>query len=76
MAKHCLRLMGAKGDELLAEWDTETVTPQRLTEIETEFNDKMKNGYFAADIREDKNEIIKKFDPQADILMMPKMQGG
>lgn len=65
--------MSARGDETVAEWN-ETTTPERLTEIETEFNKLQKQGYFAADLN--KNELIQKFEPQADILMMPKMQGG
>lgn len=76
MAKHMIRLMGRKGDEPIAEWDTETVTPSHLKEIEREFNEKMKNGYFAADITDGKNELIQKFDPDADVLLIPKMQGG
>ena len=76
MAQHRLRQMGMKGDEVLAEWDTDTATPARIKEIEEEFNRKMKEGYFAADITNDKNELIQKFDQEADILLMPKMQGG
>lgn len=74
--KRQLRRMGVHGDQVLAEWDTQTVDPKRLTEIETEFNDLTKKGYFAADITDGKNELIRKFDPQADIVMIPRMQGG
>ncbi len=70
-----LRKMSGKGDEVVAEW-TETSTPEDLAKIENEFNDCMKAGYFAADISEGKNEIIQKFDPKADILLLPKMMGG
>ena len=71
---HKLRKMSGRGDETVAEWDTETVTEAKLAEIEKEFNARIKEGYFAADIN--KNELIKSFDPNADILLIPKMQGG
>lgn len=71
-----LRRMSGKGDEVVATWDTDTVSPEKISEIETEFNKRMKEGYFAADITDGKNELIKKFDPQADIVLIPKMQGG
>ncbi len=71
-----LRKMSMKGDEVLQEWDTETATPDKLKEIEKEFNEMTAKGYFAADITEGKNEIIKKFDPNADTLLIPRMQGG
>ena len=35
---------------MIAEWDTETVSSQRLAEIETEFKEKMAAGWFAVDI--------------------------
>ncbi len=41
-----LRMMCAAGDETLAEWETETISPQRLNEIEVEFQSKMRQGYF------------------------------
>ena len=71
---HKLRKMSGRGDETVAEWDTETVTEAKLAEIEKEFNARIKEGYFAADIN--KNELIQSFDPNADILLIPKMQGG
>ncbi len=71
-----LRKMSMKGDEVLQTWDTETTSPEKLKEIEKEFNEMTAKGYFAADITEGKNEIIRKFDPAADILLMPRMQGG
>jgi len=37
-----LRMMCAAGDETLAEWETETISPQRLNEIEVEFQSKMR----------------------------------
>ncbi len=74
--KRQMRRMSVMGDEVVREWDTETATPEKLKEIETEFNDFMVKGYFAADIAEGKNEIINKFDVNSEILLMPKMAGG
>ena len=41
MALRKLRMICAGGDKTLAEWDTDTVSTERLTEIETEFKEKM-----------------------------------
>ena len=71
-----LRQMDGTGDSVLAEWDTETVTPERLAEIEADFKQKLREGYFAADITDKKNELVDRFDPNADLLLIPKMQGG
>jgi hypothetical protein len=71
-----LRKMGAQGDKVLAKWDTDTVTPERLTEIEREFKDAVAHGWFAADITDKKNVLIQNFDPNAEILLMPRVQGG
>lgn len=68
--------MSGKGDEVVAEYDVETATPERLAEIEKEFNEMLAKGYFAADITDKKNEEIRSFDPNADILMIPAVQGG
>lgn len=68
--------MSGKGDEVVAEYDTETITPERLAEIEAEFDAMTAKGFFAADVTDKKNEFIKKFDPEADILMIPQVQGG
>ena len=74
MAKCQLRKMSPRGDEVVAEWDTETITPETLKAIETEFKALMKKGYFAADV--DSSTLIKDFNPAADTLLIPKMQGG
>jgi hypothetical protein len=66
----------AGGDEMLAEWDTETITPDRLAEIAKEFNDKIAQGWLAADILEKRNRLIQEFDPNAEILLIPRVQGG
>ena len=68
-----LRKMSGAGDETVAEWD-ETTTKEELDKIETEFKALMAKGYFAADLKQ--NALIKKFDLQTDILMIPRMQGG
>lgn len=69
-----LRRMSGHGDELLAEWESSTVTPERLAEIEAEFKSLMARGYFAADLKT--NELIQEFKSDTDILMIPHMQGG
>jgi hypothetical protein len=76
MALRKLRMVCAGGDETLAEWDTEIVTPERLAEIEKEFTDKIAQGWFAADISEKRDRLIQEFDPNAEILLIPRVQGG
>ena len=76
MAQKTLRIMCAGGDKTLAEWDTEKATADRLNEIEKEFNEKIAQGWFAADISEKRNILIDQFDPNADILLLPRVQGG
>jgi len=76
MAVRTIRKLSGKGDEPVAEWETETVTPERLKEIETEFRALMDKGYFAADLTDGKNTIVKDFNPLADFLMIPRVQGG
>ena len=76
MALRKLRMICAGGDKTLAEWETETVSQQRLTEIEREFKEKLAQGWFAADISDKRDVLIKKFDPNAEILLIPRVQGG
>ena len=71
--KRLLRKMSGKGDEVVASWD-ETTTHTDLDKIEAEFTAKMKQGFFAANL--DTNELIQEFDPKADILLIPRVQGG
>ena len=71
-----LRMLSAAGDETLAEWDTDTVTPEQLHEIETEFNSKMQQGFFAVDITDGRNKFIQKFDPKVETLLIPPVKGG
>jgi hypothetical protein len=76
MALRKLRVIGTAGDKTLAEWETETLSPQRLHEIEVEFDAKIRQGFFAADITDGRNILIKKFDPNADTLLIPPVKGG
>ena len=76
MALKKLRMICAGGDKTLAEWDTETVSQQRLIEIEKEFKEKVAQGWFAADISNKKDVLIREFDPAAEILLIPRVQGG
>jgi hypothetical protein len=71
-----MRVLCAAGDKVIAEWDTDTIGSDRLTEIETEFKQRMAEGFFAVDIHEKRNELIRQFDPNADILLIPRVQGG
>jgi hypothetical protein len=65
-----------EGDKEIARWDTDTISPERLTEIETEFEQKMAEGWFAVNIQDKQNQLIRKFDPDAEILLIPRVQGG
>ena len=76
MAVRRMRYMGAGGDQTIAEWDTSTVSQQQLAAIEAEFNEKIRQGWFAADINDKKDVFILKFDPNAEILLIPKVRGG
>lgn len=76
MAKRTMRVMSHNGDDVLAEYEVGVTSPEKLLEIEKEFDKRVKDGYFAADITDKKDEQIKKFDPNADILFIPRMQGG
>jgi len=76
MARRRLRMLCAGGDETLAEWDTETVTPERLAEIEREFHKKIDQGCLAADISDKRDLLTQDFDPNAEILLIPRVQGG
>ena len=76
MALRRLRMICAGGDKTLAEWESETVTQQRLADIEKEFNEKVAQGWFAADSSEKRDVLIREFDPNAEILLIPRVQGG
>lgn len=76
--KHSIKLtrsmscMSAAGDDVVAEWDVEA-SPERMAEVEAEFNAKMKEGYFAADLAT--NEVIHEFR-DTDIVLIPRITGG
>jgi hypothetical protein len=36
----------------------------------------MTQGWFAADISEKRDVLIREFDPNAEILLIPRVQGG
>ena len=74
--KRSLRKLSSQGDTTIAEWDTDTVTPDRLQEIEQEFHNLTKQGWFAADVTDQRDVLVREFDPQADLLMIPRVQGG
>ena len=78
MARHFIRRLSSEGDSPVAEWDTTTVTRDRLEEIEIEYNQLMAAGATPADITDTRNELKPgaKFDPNADTLMIPRMTGG
>jgi hypothetical protein len=69
-------MLCAAGDKVIAEWDTDEISPDRLVEIETEFKEKMAAGWFAVDIHDKRNELIREFDLDAEILLIPRVQGG
>jgi hypothetical protein len=47
-----------------------------LAEIQKEFDEKLAQKWFAADISEGKKVLIDKFDPNAKILLIPQVSGG
>ncbi len=71
-----MTMLSAAGDEEIARWDTNHVGPERLAEIEAEFKQRMCEGFFAVDIHEKRNRLIRDFDPNAEILLIPRVQGG
>jgi hypothetical protein len=69
-----LRRMSSGGDTTLYRWNPETVTEDELQKIEAEYQKWVKQGWFAANLMD--NTLIREFDPQADILLIPRVQGG
>lgn len=87
--KRCLRVMSSQGDTVLAEMDTEkkefkirdeqqnALRNAEIAELEALFNQKVGAGYAAFDITTpEKHSQIRKLDPNAEILLVPRMQGG
>jgi hypothetical protein len=71
-----LRKLSSGGDTEVARWDPKTVTPARLAEIEAEFEALQKKGYFAVNITGGNDTMVHEFDANADLLMIPRVQGG
>jgi len=76
MALRKMRVLCAGGDKTLAEWDTQTISQERLDQIEAEFNAKMRQGFLAADVTDGRNVLINKFNRNAETLLIPRVQGG
>jgi len=76
MALRKMRVLCAGGDKTLAEWDTQTISQEQLDAIEAEFNAKMRQGFLAADVTEGRNVLVKKFNRNAETLLIPRVQGG
>ena len=73
---YTLRKLSSGGDTEVARWDPQTVTPERLAEIEAEFQALQKRGYFAVNVTNGKDMLVDAFNPNADLLMIPRVQGG
>ncbi len=71
-----MKMLCSDGDKTIVEWDNETVSPDRLAEIEREFGNRMAAGWFAVDIKDKRNQLIRYFDPDAEILLIPRVHGG
>ena len=76
MALRKMRMLCAGGDKTLAEWNTDTISEEQLEQLEAEFNLRMKQGFFAADVTDGRNVLIRKFDPNAETLLIPRVHGG
>jgi hypothetical protein len=76
MALRKMRMLCAGGDKTLAEWDTQTITQEQLDRIEAEFNSKMREGFLAADVTDGRNVLVKKFNRNAETVLIPRVQGG
>lgn len=78
MAIRQLRRLSSGGDMLIGEWDTSTVSKERLEEIEAEYDRFVLKGWTPADITDKKDVLVpgEKFNPEADTLLIPRIQGG
>ena len=74
-----LAIMDHTGDFRL-EWGPkeDAATAAVLEEAKTKFDEARKKGYvaYATFDRGRRSEILKRFDPEADTVMRPAMQGG
>lgn len=76
MAKRTMRKMSPMGDEPVAEYEVGVTSEAEMKKFESEFKAWVKNGGVAADITDQRDVLIDKFDPKADILLIPRVQGG
>lgn len=76
MALRTLRVAYAGGAKTLAEWDSVEVTDLRLTEIKAIFDEKLANQHLAANTTDKADILIREFDKNANILILPKVGGG
>jgi len=70
-----MRKLSSLGDTKLAEYDVNT-DPKLLEKYERDFNDWKARGGLAADVTDKRNVLIDKFDANADIVLIPRIQGG
>ncbi|MDP3731019.1 MAG: hypothetical protein Q8R34_00810 [bacterium] len=73
--------MGPKEKNLLAEWDPETITEERLKEIKEIFDAWLAKGVaFNVTLADQESGaygvLMKEFDKEKDILLYPRVQGG
>ena len=73
--KHSMRIMGRSGD-VAVKWDTET--PTEVEEARKSFVEKMKSGMLAFEVAPDTKESkqVTKFNPDADMVLVPQISGG
>lgn len=82
-----LRRLDSNGDTVLAEYDVETkkskingrdggLGKNEIAELEALFKKELQSGHTAFDVTDQKNEQIRAFDPESDILLVPMLQGG
>lgn len=75
--KRSIVKLSSKGHEVVAEWEVESVSGERLTEIEREFNQLIKQGYIPADVSVKGEEVIvDEFKAESEYVMIPRIAGG
>lgn len=71
---HKLQILGSRGDDKF-EWDVEV--KEQVDVVAEVFAEKLLNGYYAFTVKEEKRELIRAFDPEAErIVMFPVISGG
>lgn len=72
-----IRRLSSGGDTVVRQWDTETVSEETLKEIQRDYEKLVGDGHTPFDVTDKKDELQRGgFDPKADTLMIPRMQGG